>query len=543
MRVVVALICKDLPAAYASIDMSGLAIAKALLVVVNLKNSPFFPLGLVGGIDMAGRTNVFISYANQDTIIAHAIRDQLTDLAQQGEGARSLDCFLDTESIEPGQRFQPIIKGALEDADWLIVVFTGDQSVYCGYEIGMYSILDPHADKPTQEKPVAWLHDVDRSRLPTVVNGYSTTLVSQVTTHLPDPLIQLTPEANLWWDSPVGKLLRTICESKGLYTPAHRRANPVQYQVDIAQAASKITKAFEDARLEDEESDTPVQAALELVIFPPFKGSDKRIPPQSTLIGSSRAFEILGLNVPHSLAANEAPHITWGQLREVLASPERANIPWMDRLESNILLAASLKATQPDDVTFRGRGQDRRIYRALLNHHKLYKNGKRRFYILLVETFDRRFVGDPDTSLLLTALMLASRWRFTFFERWRETIAQLDASRSDADFRDACRQFEYNMEWIENEGVELGADDMDAMVRAFGQEHRARVERFYRDFYQAKERMKAHLPATLDGLTAQARSEVRAAIVEFLTTIKAQNVEFLNLCARIYAVRIGAHLD
>jgi hypothetical protein len=31
--------------------------------------------------------------------------------------------------------------------------------------------------------------------------------------------------------------------------------------------------------------------------------------------------------------------------------------------------------------------------------------------------------------------------------------------------------------------------------------------------------------------------------VEFLTTVKAQNVEFLNLCARIYAVRIGAHLD
>jgi hypothetical protein len=51
----------------------------------------------------------------------------------------------------------------------------------------------------------------------------------------------------------------------------------------------------------------------------------------------------------------------------------------MDRLETNICLAAALKKPQPDDVTFRGSGQDRRIYRAILNHHKLYKNGKRRF--------------------------------------------------------------------------------------------------------------------------------------------------------------------
>jgi hypothetical protein len=492
---------------------------------------------------MADTTNVFISYAHLDTIVAHAIRDQLTLLAQNGEGAPSLKCFLDTESIEPGQRFEPVIKAALEDADWLIVVFTGDQSVYSGYEIGMYSILKPNADKPSIEKPVAWLHDVDKSKLPAVVNGYNTTLISRIAPYLPDPPNDLTSEAKLWWNSSVGKLLRTICESKCLYTPQHRKTDPVQYQVDLAQAASKIAYAFEAARQEDEESDTPVQAALELTVFPGFEGLGGRIPAQSTLVGSSRAFEILGLNVPHSLTANEAPHITWGELRDALSRPGRANIPWMDRLETNISLAGALKAPKPDDVTFRGSGQDRRIYRAILNHHKLYKNGKRRFYILLVETFDRRFVGDPDSSLLLTALMLASRWRFTFFERWSDTLKQFDSSHSDADFLDACRQLEYNMEWIENEGVELGADDMDAMVKAFGSQHKARVERFYDQFYSAKKKMKSQLPPTLEGLNPQTRSVAQSAIVEFLTTVKDQNIEFLNLCVRAFADRIGAHLD
>jgi hypothetical protein len=492
---------------------------------------------------MADTTHVFISYAHQDTIIAHAIRDQLLLLAERGKGKPSLDCFLDTESIEPGMKYEPVIRAALEQADWLIVVFTGDQSVYCGYEIGMYSIIKPQGNKPALEKPVACLHDVDKRKLPAVVDGYNTTLISPTAPYLPEPPNEWRQDAKLWWDSPVGKLLRAICASKALYTSEDCKNDPVQIQVDIAQAASKISRAFEIARQEDEESETPVQAALELTVFPPFEGEDMRIPAQSAVVGSSRAFEILGLNVPHSLAANEAPHITWGELRRSLSRPGHPNIPWMDRLETNIRLATALKAPQPDDVTFRGSGQDRRIYRAVLTRHKLYKNGKRRFYVLLVETFDRRFVGDPDTSLLLTALMLASRWHFTFFERWHETLKQFDTGVSDVGFMDACKQLEYNMEWIENEGVELGADDLDAMVHAFGTQHKARMERFYSDFHTAKEKMKSRLPHTFAELKPEIRAGAKAAIEEFLTAVKDQNAEFLNLCVRTYGHKIGADLD
>jgi hypothetical protein len=451
-----------------------------------------------------------------------------------------LNCFLDTESIEPGRKYEPIIKAALGETDWLVVVFTGDQSVYCGYEIGMYSIMKSQGDKPAHEKPVACLHDIDRSKLPALVEGYSTTQVSPVAPYLPEPPIENSPEVKLWWHSPVGQLLRTICHSKGLYTPTHRKNDPGQFQIDIAQAASKITKAFEDARQEDEVSETPVQAAVELTVFPPFGSGDQRIPGPSRLVASSRAFEILGLNVPHSLGANEAPHVTWGELRQALSRPGRQNIPWMDRLETNIGLAAALKAPQPDDVTFRGAGRDARIYRAILTRHKLYKNGKRRFFILLVETFDRKFVGEPQTSMLLTALTLASRWRFTFFEQWHETLKQFDESRSDREFQDACRQLEYNMEWIENEGMELGADDSDKMVEAFGLQHKARVERFYTDFYTAKKKMKSRLPQTFDDLKPEVRAEAQAAIVDFLTATRGQNAEFLKLCVRTYAERIGA---
>jgi hypothetical protein len=484
--------------------------------------------------------NVFISYAHEDTIIANAIKDQLTLLAQSGKGGPSLNCFLDTESIQPGVKYEPVIRDALVQADWLIVVFTGYQSVYCGYEIGMYSIIKPQPDKSIDEKPVACLHDVDLKKLPAVVEGYNTTLISQIAPYLPDPPNVFIPNADLWWNSPVGKLLRAICATNDLYTPQHRKNNPVQYQIDIAQAASKITESFEIARKEDEQSETPLQAGLELIVAPPFEGKDgERVPPLSTLLGSSGAFDILGLTVPYSVGGSEAPRITWEELRQSLSTRGRANIPWIDRLETNIRLATAGKKPQPDDVTFRGSGQDRRIYRAVLTRYKLYKNGKRRFYVLLVETFDRRFVGDPDTSLLLTALTLASRWRFTFFERWNETLEQFGSRRSDAEFLDACKQLEYNMEWIENEAVELGANNLDAMVHAFGDQQKARVERFYSDYYTAKDKMHSRLPGTFEKVSPEKRTEVQGAIIEFLTAVRDQNDEFLELCVQTYAKKLG----
>lgn len=476
-------------------------------------------------------THAFISYAHQDAIIANELQKQLTFLAEKGNGKAFLGCFLDTKSIPKGQRYEPIIRSGLEHADWLIVIFTGDQSVYCGYEIGLYSILNTNDDKP-----IICLHDVDKTGLPAVLDGYNTAMVTPVGPyHANDPMPSGS-DLNLWWDSAVGQFLREFCRKKGLYTAEHCD-NPGEYAVDIARAARSISHAFELARQEDEKEETPVQAGFEITIVPPLEGELTRVPEDSIMVGTSRAFDILGLSLPLSLSGNQAPHITWGQLRKALAQPERANIPWMDRLEVNIALAAARKAPEPDDVTFKGR-RDGRIYRAILTRHKLFMNGKRRFFVLLVETFDRRFVGDRQSSLLLIALTLASRWRFTFFERWQETLRRFDASLPDDAFQDSCRQLEYNMEWMEHEGVELGADDMGAMVEAFGYENKARVERFYSDWDVVKNELKSQLPQSFDGMTAGARTQAQNAIIKFLTAIKKQNAEFLKLCIDKYSEKM-----
>lgn len=481
-------------------------------------------------------THAFISYAHQDAQIANTLEAQLTHLAERGKGTSFLSCFLDTKSIPKGQRYEPIIRSGLKDADWLIVIFTGDQSVYCGFEIGLFSYIGPEG-----AKPIMCLHDVDRSRLPAVLEDYNAVAVAAITPYLTKDPIASGEEMNLWWESSVGRFLRDFCKTRNLYTPEDRD-NPSEYTVDIATAAKKISWAFEFARLEDEKSETPVQAGFEMTINPSIDGKLTRVPEESILIGTSRAFDILGLNVPLSLSSNQAPQISWGELRKALLPPERANIPWMDKLETNIALAAALKVPEPEDVTFRG-ARDGRVYRAILTRHKLYMNGKRKFFVLLVETFDRRFIGNRQSSLLLIALTLASRWRFTFFERWQDTLKKFAPSLSDDAFRDSCRQMEYNIEWMENEGAELGADDQKAMVEAFGFDNKARIERFYSDWETEKDKLKSQLPQTFEGLTPEARAQSQKAIVTFLTIVKEQNAEFLRICVDKYREELHSILD
>src|ERR1700761_2489794 len=209
-----------------------------------------------GGDAMAETTSAFISYAHQDTIIANEIERQLTFLAGRGKGKGFLKCFLDTKSIPAGQKYEPIIKSALEQADWLIVVFTGDQSVYCGFEIGIYSVMRPHDDKP-----VMCLHDLDKSALPAVLDGYKTAMVAQVAPYLASDPMPTGEDVKLWWESAIGRFLHDFCHSKDLYT-ANDCENPGEYSVDIAKAAKSICHAFEMARQDDEKEETPVQAAF-----------------------------------------------------------------------------------------------------------------------------------------------------------------------------------------------------------------------------------------------------------------------------------------
>jgi hypothetical protein len=213
----------------------------------------------------------------------------------------------------------------------------------------------------------------------------------------------------------------------------------------------------------------------------------------------------------------------------------------MAKIEQDIVRAAEALEVSGDEVTFLGR--DGRIYRPILARHKLYVNGNRKFYILFVETINRRFIGRRETSVLLIGLVLASRWRFTYFEDWDQTLTKkFGDGLSIQDFTDNCKQLRYFIEWMEHESTEFGIDDQKALVEAFGFDKKARVERFYADWEVEKTKLYGVLPAANQRIELEHRDEIKVGVLEFLALTRAQNAEFLQLCIEAYSAEMLGEL-
>ena len=148
-------------------------------------------------------------------------------------------------------------------------------------------------------------------------------------------------------------------------------------------------------------------------------------------------------------------------------------------------------------------------------------------------------MGSPRSSLLLTCLILASRWRFSYFEKWSDTTKLFGNDIPLVNFADNCRQLLYNMEWIEHESAELGTDNKKLMIDAFGEDVRARVERFFEDWKKAKQALFAIFPGLDYEITETNREEVGAGIMDFLQGSRSRNKEFLDLALPAYTAEVG----
>jgi hypothetical protein len=370
---------------------------------------------------------------------------------------------------------------------------------------------------PTAEKRLLCLYDTEPTALPVLFRPYQ------------NHRVPLTLSENTdWFKSPVGIFLGQFCRYRRLYTPED---SPTTYPADIAHSAARITASFADNRANDQKEEISTQLGISIHIDPS-PVETFRIPDSALVVGSTLTFNIFSLNF--SYERDRAPQTTWGTLRDKIISVIGSkSVPWMDKIETDISLAVNNITLSGDDVTFLGNGK---VYRPILVRHKLYYSGKRKFYILFVETFDRRFVGRRQISLLLATLIMASRLRFTYFEDWEKTTTKIFGAEIPLRvFGDSIKQLLYNLEWMEHEAVDHGLNDRHALVEAFGEDLRARIERFYSDWDNSKQTLLQGLPSSNTVETEEARTQARAVILQFMEDVRKQNAEYLEICLDKYA--------
>jgi hypothetical protein len=185
---------------------------------------------------------VFINCSHKDGIIAEVIEDQLKQLTAKWRGRYALDCFVDYK-IMPGQEWHGVIVDRLRFADWLIVILTGEESLYCDFEIAAFiEINGNESGKHRTYNKISCLYDVDDETLPSAVKFREEVTKIAISKNAD---AQIT-EDEFWWESPVGTLLREFCAYKEHYSGDYISSQ--EFRDDIVFAAKKIAEAFRAAR-------------------------------------------------------------------------------------------------------------------------------------------------------------------------------------------------------------------------------------------------------------------------------------------------------
>lgn len=472
------------------------------------------------------KINVFISYAKADHAIADALRDEIIDLNRD-----RIECFLDTKTIESGEGWEKRLEGALQIADWLLCIYTGEQSEFCGYEVGVFT-SGKALEKREEHTRLVCLHDVPA--YPTIFRSHQNRFVEYPPEHLPSG--ETFDETGFYERSDLAKLFNDLCKFDGLYVPNDGAEYQRQAQAFIRKA-KVITEAFRISRGNDIRFDTPTQLGFEVIVSTKAGEPLERIPPNAIVKGTFATFSLFDM-MPH-LEGEQLPSVTWTEIKAASKLPSTGYVPWIERLERDMLSAANRRALLEAEATFRGKDK---TYRAILVRHILHWNGTHKFGIVFVETLPRQFVGDQNTSMILAGLVVASRFRFAYLEQPERVAAWFSDGVSLHEFEAYYRQFLYDLERMRQESMELGLLDHTTFIKSFGPSRRGVAEGFLTAWKEARQKLEASLPPSNASVTVATRQLVKEAILTFLKEMEVENSRFLQVALDAYKEELEGEL-
>ena len=458
------------------------------------------------------KVNIFISYARRDYAIAQILHAQLIELNRD-----RVTCFLDTLTIESGEGWEKKLQEALLSADWLLCIYTGDQSEYCGYEVGVFTggkTIDK--DNPESSRVVCF-HDV--GEYPGIFRSHQNCFVQ----YPPEPISvgEKFDKEKFYEGSDLVKFFRDISKFQGLYVPSDAEGFNRQTE-SFTRNAETLVETFRSSRGSDIKYDTPTQLGFEIIV--PSKAGEVvvSIPLSATAKGTYETFRLFGLMPPFD--GEQLPSATWGSIKDTSKTSSGRYLPWVQRLESDMVCAATGRSLPEAEATFRGSDK---TYRAILVRHIVHFNGTHLFGIVFVPTLPRQFIGNQNTSMILAGMILASRFRFSFLEEPERVRASFSDDISDNDFMAHYRQLLYNLDRLTQEAMEFGLVDRTVFIESFGPDRRAIAEQFLSEYASAKKQFDESLPAKDAPVTSDNRQRIKTAIMAFLGQMRDENNRFL----------------
>jgi hypothetical protein len=371
------------------------------------------------------RLRLFISHASEDLNLACTIggclKNALGDFPQIN---------LDKWFMEVGKDFRAQLQDRLQESDILIIVFTGLNKGYTGWEIGFWEGLgglraQSQDDSTYQRKRLIPLY---LGTPPDVVSSYQGVDLSIAHTMLQLDCDDFVAKDVVTSDHPICKFIQELQDTSDDYRKAAGWER-MQDRPDPVDAARKIRiEVFRSLKSTvAEERKVQQQVTVEL---PAALGKEAaQLPPESKLIpATTGAPDIAGL--PNQ-------EITWDAFANLPGPYQRI---WRDALSSIVLsyLQGSIDNSQVLVLPSALAGGHPTSYRLILTRVTTYYDDRIRFELYVVQSLDPETYGDEDTTQVLKGLEIICRYRFMFLEKtskfawYNIVLAAPEQAQSDA---------------------------------------------------------------------------------------------------------------
>lgn len=385
-------------------------------------------MGATGSVTASAaprRLRIFISHASEDLnlacTIAGCLKNALGDFPQIN---------LDKWFMQLGKDFRAQLQDRLQESDILIIVFTGLNKGYTGWEIGFWeglSGLHSEADDDSAH---------DKKRLIPLYLGTPPEVVSSyqgVDLGIGHSLLQLdydefATQDVITSDHPICKFIQELQDTSDDYrkTAGWER---MQSRPDPIEAARKIRSEVFRSLKSTVAEQRKVQQQITVELPRPLGRDAAQLPPESKLIP----------------AATGAPDIA-GLPNQQMSWEEYGNLPgpyqriWSDALGSIVLsyLQGSVDNSQVLVLPSALAGGHPTSYRLVLTTVTRYFDDRIRFEFYVVQSLDPETYGNEDTTQVLKGLEIICRYRFMFLEKtskfawYNIVLAGPDQAQSDA---------------------------------------------------------------------------------------------------------------
>jgi hypothetical protein len=463
--------------------------------------------------DEMPKLHVFISHAGEDMDIAIALRDAIAKLGDPN----NVDVFLDYDHIDPGSEISDTIKGSLCESDFFIGIATHNlrnQFSWCGLELG-YFLAGRKENGHINYLFHNEIQDVFRPYLGTKIVGLD---------QRPNKAL---PTSSKLADAPIYRLLLQIG------VEASRRSFPKDpfkffdsLRAAAAAGALAVTAAYDDQLVLNAKKVRYPQGKIS-VAFPPGLTPDEL----SKWIGQAKVSiyprAAYALQIPELSDARPA-EMDWfpfvERMKDISGGPYLSSIIY-DIIED--FLPSQFNAK--NDYLFQA--PEKHTFRVILVRYELFGDGRSEFIFNLIETLEPLKGGDPKTTLITSAIVLATQFRSLFIENDATYAVKTLEGLPEDGFVSTIKDLLRDLRRMHIESATLGLTE-EALKAALGSPKKIQ------DWFAKWWPMVAKLDDAANAYMAARAEPNKAALLSTLRDMIEQtspvNRAFTSLCLQVY---------